>query len=85
MNKFIWLRQSIEFCIFATKGKPKILRHDVRTLLSARRREHSRKPAEFYQLVESTCIGRRLDYFSREPRPGWVQFGNDTARFDDAV
>jgi N6-adenosine-specific RNA methylase IME4 len=80
-----WLRQSTELCLFAVKGKPKILRHDVRTLLSARRREHSRKPEEFYGLVESTCIGRRLDYFSRESRPGWEQFGNETAKFRDSA
>ena len=67
------------------KGKPKILRHDVRTLLSARRREHSRKPEEFYELVETTCMGRRLDYFSRESRPGWEQLGNDTAKFRDSA
>ena len=80
-----WLRQSTELCLFAVKGKPKILRHDVRTLLSARRREHSRKPDEFYKLVESTCIGRRLDFFSRESRAGWAQVGNDPGKFGDAA
>ena len=80
-----WLRQSTELCLFAVKGRPKILRHDVRTLLSARRREHSRKPDEFYQLVESTCIGRRLDYFSREPRPGWEQYGSEPNKFEESA
>jgi N6-adenosine-specific RNA methylase IME4 len=72
-------------CLFAVKGKPKILRHDVRTLLSVKRREHSRKPDEFYALVETTCIGRRLDYFSREKRPGWVQAGNEPEKFGSAA
>ena len=47
--------------------------------------QHSRKPAEFYELVESLCVGRMLDYFSREPRPGWEQFGNDPAKFGGAA
>ena len=45
-------------------------------------REHSRKPDEFYEMVDVLCIGRKLDFFSREPRPGWAQFGNDTAKFE---
>ena len=49
------------------------------------RREHSRKTDEFYGLVESLCVGRKLDHFSREPRPGWAQFGNDLDKFGDAA
>ena len=46
-------------------------------------REHSRKPDEFYQMVETLCLGRRLDYFSREKRPGWEQYGSDLERFQN--
>ena len=48
-------------------------------------RQHSRKPDEFYQMVEALCIGRRLDYFSREKRPGWEQFGDEPERFQNGV
>jgi N6-adenosine-specific RNA methylase IME4 len=44
-------------------------------------REHSRKPDDFYAMVDSLCHGRKLDYFSREKREGWEQFGNDIKRF----
>lgn len=41
----------------------------------APRREHSRKPDEFYQLVSRVSPGPRLDMFSRESRDGYQQFG----------
>ena len=76
-----WLRSNSEFCIMAVKGKPKLLRHDQDTVIYGPMREHSRKPDEFYEMVESLCVGRRLDYFSREPRPGWAQFGSEPKKF----
>lgn len=76
-----WLRSNSEFCIMAVKGKPKLLRHDQATVIYGPMREHSRKPDEFYQMVETLCVGRRLDYFSREPRPGWEQFGSEPTKF----
>ncbi len=51
------------------------------TILEAPAREHSRKPDAFYDLVDSLCVGRKLDFFSREKRPGWSQFGNDVDKF----
>ena len=50
-------------------------------VLDAPVREHSRKPDEFYEIVEGLCVGRRLDYFSREKRPGWAQVGNEADKF----
>ena len=76
-----WLRHSTEHCIFATKGNVRLLRNDVGTLISEVSREHSRKPEAFYKMVETTCMGRRLDYFSREKREGWDQLGNDPQKF----
>jgi MT-A70 len=40
------------------------------TVIASPMREHSRKPDEFYAMVDSLCVGRKLDYFSREPREG---------------
>ena len=41
----------------------------------APRREHSRKPDEFYDLVSRVSPEPRIDMFSREPREGFAQFG----------
>jgi N6-adenosine-specific RNA methylase IME4 len=76
-----WLRSQSEFCIMAVKGKPPITLTNQTTIVTGPMREHSRKPDEFYAMVDSLCHGRKLDYFSREKREGWEQFGNDVEKF----
>lgn len=49
------------------------------------RREHSRKPDEFYDLVRRVSPGPRIDVFSREERDGFDQFGNQTEKFGGAA
>ncbi len=49
------------------------------------RREHSRKPDEFYELISRVTPGPRIDVFSRERRDGFDQFGNQTEKFDGAA
>ena len=76
-----WLRSNSEFCIMAVKGSPQVDLTNQGTVIHGAQREHSRKPDEFYEMADGLCIGRKLDYFSREPRNGWEQFGNDTNKF----
>ena len=76
-----WFRMQCEFCIFAIKGKPNYYNTTERDLISEARREHSRKPDAFFEMVDKICIGRKLEYFSREQRNGWDVFGNDTQKF----
>ena len=80
-----WLRSQSEFCIMAVKGKPAVKLTNQTTVIHGERREHSRKPDEFYKLVETLCMGRRLDYFSRERRPGWAQLGSEPEKFQNGV
>jgi N6-adenosine-specific RNA methylase IME4 len=79
-----WLRNQTEHCLLAVRGSPKRSLTNQSTVLEAPAREHSRKPDEFYELVDGLCVGRKLDYFSRECRSGWEQFGNDPAKFGGA-
>lgn len=44
----------------------------------APRRQHSRKPEEFYDYVESRSKGPYLELYSRTTRPGWTDDGNET-------
>lgn len=76
-----WLRMQCEFCLVGIKGKPKWNNTKYRDIIREARREHSRKPESFYEMVEDITIGRRLDYFSREARNGWEAFGNDKNKF----
>jgi N6-adenosine-specific RNA methylase IME4 len=66
-----WLRSQSEFCIMAVKGKPKVNLTNQTTVLYAPMREHSRKPDEFYSMVDALCVGYKIDWFSREHRDGW--------------
>lgn len=76
-----WLRMQCEFCLVGIKGKPFWNNTTYRDIISSPRREHSRKPDEFFDMVANITAGRRLEYFSREKRDGWEIFGNDTNKF----
>ena len=76
-----WLRMQCEFCLVGIKGKPAWNNTKWRDIIRESRREHSRKPEAFYEMVEDITMGRRLDFFSREARNGWEAFGNDTSKF----
>lgn len=77
-----WLRGQTEHCMLATRGKPVFVHGHHTTALHAARREHSRKPEEFYALVEATCPGNKVELFCRQLRQDWETFGNDTNYFD---
>ncbi|WP_457799032.1 MT-A70 family methyltransferase [Methylocystis sp. S23] len=49
-------------------------------------REHSRKPDEFYRLVEDFALSEhRADLFARTRRPGWESFGDELGKFEGAA
>jgi len=75
-------RLQCEFCLVGFKGKPLLVNDGTfRDIISEPRREHSRKPDSFYEMVDKLCVGRKLDYFSRQKRDGWETYGNDTEKF----
>jgi len=76
-----WLRGQTEHCLLGARGKPVFLHGSDGTTLEAARREHSRKPEEFYALVERICPGSRVELFSRQQREGWQAFGDQVALF----
>jgi N6-adenosine-specific RNA methylase IME4 len=71
----------VEFCLLAVKGKPIINGSAERDIIMEPRREHSRKPEVFYQMVERMCIGNKLDFFSRQQRSNWDHYGAETNQF----
>lgn len=76
-----WLQRQTEHCLVLSRGKPIHRLQGHSTLLHGKVREHSRKPDEFYALVEATCPGPKLELFAREERPGWECWGAETDRF----
>ena len=80
-----WSRANVEMCLLATRGHPKRNRKDVRKLIVSPRREHSRKPDETYDRIESLCYGPFLELWSRTKRDGWDSWGNETEKFSAGV
>lgn len=77
-----WTRANVEIVLLGVRGKPKRTGKGVRQLIVAPKREHSRKPDEFYERAERLCDGPYLELFSRQSRPGWSAFGNEAGKFD---
>jgi N6-adenosine-specific RNA methylase IME4 len=74
-----YFRNVTELILFGTRGHLRTLdpgRTQV-NLVSKRKREHSRKPDEFYDVIEECSPGPYLELFARHPRPGWSQWGNE--------
>lgn len=74
-----YFRNVTEVVLFGVKGSMRTLKRG-RTqvnILSTRKREHSRKPDEFYDIIESCSPGPYLELFARFRRPGWDQWGNE--------
>lgn len=80
-----WSRANVEICILGTRGRPKRLAKDVRQLIVEPRREHSRKPEQFFKSVERLASGPYLELFSRTEREGWSTFGNETGKFNEVA
>jgi N6-adenosine-specific RNA methylase IME4 len=77
-----YFRNVTELVLFGVRGK------NARTLAPGRRqvniirtmkREHSRKPDELYEIIESCSPAPRLELFARGTRPGWVMWGNQAS------
>jgi N6-adenosine-specific RNA methylase IME4 len=74
-----YFRNVTEIILFGVRGSMRTLqpgRTQV-NLLATRKREHSRKPDELYDLVEACSPGPYLELFARFPRSGWDQWGNE--------
>lgn len=76
-----WSRANVELCLLGVRGKPKRLARDVRQLIVSPRREHSRKPEEFYSSAERLVAGPYLELFSRTDRPNWTTWGAERGKF----
>jgi N6-adenosine-specific RNA methylase IME4 len=77
-----WTRQQSEFCLLATRGRPRRLHADVRQGVLEPRREHSRKPDVVAKRIERLVAGPYLELFARSTRPGWSAWGNEAGQFD---
>ena len=74
-----YFRNVTEILLFGVKGHMRTLapgRSQV-NMIETRKREHSRKPDEQYDLIESCSPGPYLELFARYPRERWAVWGNE--------
>jgi len=80
-----YFRNVTEIVLFGVRGK------NARTLAPGRRqvnfletqkREHSRKPDELYDIVESCSRGPFLEMFARGSRDDWVCWGDESTNYE---
>ena len=77
--------QQVERSFLATWRQPKRVAKDVRRLVMAPRREHSRKPDEIPPEIMRLTHGPYLELFGRQSREGWTVWGNQNTLFDDPL
>jgi N6-adenosine-specific RNA methylase IME4 len=75
------VRHQTEIVLLGRRGNCRRWSKDVSELFFAARRQHSRKPDEFYHRVEQYCDGPYADLFAREQRSGWSCWGDEIHKF----
>lgn len=74
-----YFRNVTELILFGVRGKNARTLQRGRTqvnYLATRKREHSRKPDEQYEIIEGCSPGPYLEMFARGTRKGWAIWGN---------
>lgn len=80
-----YFRNTTELILFGTRGKNARTLPPARSqvnIICSRKREHSRKPDEQYELIESCSPGPYLELFARGSRPGWSTWGNQAEEYE---
>ncbi len=80
-----YFRNVTELVLFGVRGNMRTLSPGRRqvNLFHSRKREHSRKPDQLYDVIERCSPGPYLELFARHLRTGWCQWGDEFARFPD--
>ncbi len=80
-----YFRNVTEILLFGVRGKNARTLQPGRTqvnIIPARKREHSRKPDETYDIIESCSAGPYLELFARGTRKGWKAWGNQAEEYE---
>ncbi len=74
-----YFRNVTEMILFGVRGKKARTLDPGRrqvNLFSSRKREHSRKPDELYEIIENCSRGPYIELFSRGVRDNWTVWGD---------
>ncbi|MCB1986666.1 MAG: S-adenosylmethionine-binding protein [Nitrosomonas sp.] len=79
-----YFRNVTEMILFGVRGKNARTLQPGRSqenIISSQKREHSRKPDEQYNIIESCSPGPYIELFARGPRKGWSVWGNQSQEY----
>ena len=79
-----YFRNTTELVLFGVRGNNVRTRKPGRTqvnIIRTRKREHSRKPDELYEIIEKCSWGPFLELFARGKRKKWTNWGNQSKRY----
>lgn len=74
-----YFRNVTELLLFGVKGSLRTAKpgRTQVNLVATRKREHSRKPDEMYDVIEVCSPGPYLELFARYHRDGWASWGDE--------
>ncbi|MCF8262569.1 MAG: hypothetical protein K9J12_17465 [Melioribacteraceae bacterium] len=79
-----YFRNVTEMILFGIKGRMRTQKpgRSQVNIISTRKREHSRKPDELYNIIEECSPGPYLELFSRGKRENWDVWGNQIEDYE---
>jgi N6-adenosine-specific RNA methylase IME4 len=78
-----YFRNVTEMVLFGVRGSLRTLQpgRSMPNIIVSRKREHSRKPTQIYDVIEQCSPGPYLELFARSPRPGWTVWGDEAETY----
>jgi N6-adenosine-specific RNA methylase IME4 len=79
-----YFRNVTEMVLFGVKGSLRTLApgRSMPNIIVSRKREHSRKPEQLYEVIEQCSPGPFLELFARIPHPGWTVWGDQSDSYE---
>lgn len=80
-----YFRNVTEIVLFGVRGKKARTLAPARrqvNLIASKKREHSRKPDELYELIEDCSLGPFIELFARRTRKSWIAWGNEADGYE---
>jgi N6-adenosine-specific RNA methylase IME4 len=72
-----WSRSNSEYCLLATRGRPRRVSASIHSVVHAAIRRHSQKPDEVRDRIVQLCGDLpRVELFARERVAGWDSWGD---------
>ena len=82
MTPYSWMYNT-EHIIFGRIGNLQLQKLGIKLSFEGQKREHSRKPDIFYDIVKQVSPEPRLELFAREGQEGFIVWGNEVNKFND--